>query len=38
MEKGHSQLSFGCSFGGDEGPEVKVRIITKSEPYSITRE
>lgn len=29
---------FGCSFGGEEGPEVRVRIITKSEPYLITRD
>ena len=37
VEKGNARLSFGCSFGGDEGPEVKVRVITKSEPYIITR-
>lgn len=37
VEKGYAQLSFGCSFGGDEGPEVKVRVITKSTPYTITR-
>lgn len=35
--KGISPLSFGCSFGGEEGPEVKVRVITKSEPHLIER-
>lgn len=37
VEKGTAQLSFGCSFGGDEGPEVKVRVITKAAPYIVTR-
>lgn len=38
VEKGSAQLSFGCSFGGEEGPEVKVKVITKAEPYTVTRE
>lgn len=38
VERENARLSFGCSFGGDEGPEVKVRVITKSEPYIVTRE
>ncbi|MBQ7839344.1 MAG: hypothetical protein IJ390_02495 [Lachnospiraceae bacterium] len=35
---GIAPLSFGCSFGGEEGPEVKVRVITKSTPYTIRRD
>ena len=31
------KLSFGCLFGGEEGPEIRVRVITKSEPYIIKR-
>lgn len=38
IDQGVAQLSFGCSFGGEEGPEVRVRVITKSEPYLIQRE
>lgn len=38
VKKGVAPLSFGCSFGGEEGPEVKVRVITKSEPYRISRD
>lgn len=38
VEKGNASLSFGCTFGGEEGPEVRVRVSTKSEPYSIKRE
>ena len=37
IDQGDTQLSFGCSFGGDEGPEVQVRIITKAKPYLIRR-
>lgn len=37
VEKNTAQLSFSCLFGGEEGPEIKVRIITKSEPYMIQR-
>ena len=35
VAKGTAALSFGCSFGGEEGPEVRVRVITRSEPYTI---
>ncbi|PWM32475.1 MAG: hypothetical protein DBX58_04095 [Clostridiales bacterium] len=38
VEKGIAPLSFGCSFGGEEGPEVTVRVITKSTPYAISRD
>lgn len=38
VKKGAAPLSFGCSFGGEEGPEVSVRVITKSEPYLIKRD
>lgn len=37
IDHGAAQLSFGCSFGGEEGPEVQVRLITRSEPYLIRR-
>ena len=37
FDHGAAQLSFGCSFGGEEGPEVQVRLITRSEPYLIRR-
>ncbi len=38
VDKGNAQLSFGCSFGGDEGPEVRVRVITKAVPYVVARD
>ena len=38
VKKGVAPLSFGCSFGGEEGPEVRVRVIMRSEPYLIKRE
>ncbi|MCI5650302.1 MAG: hypothetical protein MR332_12930 [Fusicatenibacter sp.] len=37
VEKGSAPLSFGCSFGGEEGPEVKVRVITQTAPRMISR-
>ena len=35
LAKGTAALSFGCSFGGEEGPEVRVRVMTKTQPYTI---
>lgn len=37
VERGSAPLSFGCSFGGEEGPEVRVRFITGAAPYIIRR-
>lgn len=37
LVKGKDSFSFGCTFGGEEGPEVSVQVITQGEPYHITR-
>ncbi|MDD7740706.1 MAG: hypothetical protein PUJ62_11725 [Lachnospiraceae bacterium] len=37
LAKGTAPLSFGCTFGGEEGPEVKVRVMTKGDPQPICR-
>lgn len=37
VKNGKDSFSFGCTFGGEEGPEVSVRVITQGAPYQITR-
>ena len=37
LVKGKDSFSFGCTFGGEEGPEVSVQVITQGEAYHIMR-
>lgn len=37
LVKGKGSFSFGCTFGGEEGPEVSVQVITQGEAYHIMR-
>ena len=37
LVKGKDSFSFGCTFGGEEGPEVRIRVITQGTPCQISR-